>query len=102
MRNIKVITLDVTGTIIHHRHPIPQVYADSMRWAGLPNPPDAKELKPAFKKAYYDALMARPYFGHAEGLSSRQWWVKCVKMCLDNCGRNYTDDEFNRFFRHVY
>jgi FMN phosphatase YigB (HAD superfamily) len=100
---IKAISLDVTGTILVHRNPIMETYAAAALWARLPDPPTAGELKPAFKKAYFKHLTESPCFGHAEGLSSRQWWVRTVRSALEFCGRtNYTEQEFNRFFRRVY
>ena len=100
---IKAISLDVTGTILVHRDPIMETYAAAAVWAQLPNPPTVEELKPAFKKAYYKHNTDSPCFGHAEGLSSRQWWVRTVRSVLELCGRdNYTDAEFDRFFRRVY
>lgn len=101
--SVKAISLDVTGTILIHANPIMETYADAAVWARLPNPPTAAELKPAFKKAYFDSLTAMPCFGHDQGLSSRQWWVKTVRAALENTGRkDYTQDEFDRFFRRVY
>lgn len=99
---VKAVSLDVTGTLLAHRHPIYVTYADAAKWARLKNPPSADELKPAFKKAYFESLTKSPCFGHAEGLSSRQWWVRTVQLALSNCGRSYTDAEFDRFFRRVY
>ena len=100
---IKAISLDVTGTILVHRNPIMETYAAAALWARLPDPPTAGELKPAFKKAYFKHLTESPCFGHAEGLSSRQWWVRTVRSALEFCGRTkYTEQEFNRFFRRVY
>jgi len=100
---VKVISLDITGTILVHREPIMKTYADAAIWARLPNPPSEAELKPAFKKAYYKHLTEYPCFGSAAYLSSRQWWVKTVRSALEFCGRgDYTDDEFDRFFRRVY
>lgn len=100
---VKAISLDVTGTILAHRYPIFDTYATAAVWARLPNPPSAEELKPAFKKAYFEALTSRPCFGHAQGQSPRAWWVDTVKLALAYCGRTtYTEEEFNRFFRRVY
>ena len=100
---IRAISLDVTGTILVHRDPIMETYAAAARWARLPDPPSAAELKPAFKKAYFKHLTESPCFGHAEGLSSRQWWVRTVRSALEFCGRTeYTEQEFSRFFRRVY
>ncbi len=44
--NVRAISLDITGTILVHRYPIMQTYADAAVWAKLPNPPSAEELKP--------------------------------------------------------
>jgi len=99
---VRAISLDVTGTLLAHRHPIFETYAVAAKWAKLKDPPTAQELKPAFKKAYYEALMSSPCFGHLEGSSSRKWWMQTVKMALANCGRSYSDEDFGRFFRRVY
>lgn len=102
LRNVKAISFDVTGTILIHRDAIFDTYADAAVWARLDNPPTAAELKPAFKKAYKESLLARPCFGHAEGLSSRAWWAQTVRAALAHCGRDYAEPEFARFFRRVY
>jgi hypothetical protein len=43
------------------------------KWARLANPPTTAEMKPAFKKAYYQQLTVFPCFGAKEGLSDREW-----------------------------
>jgi len=80
-----------------------ETYADAATWARLPNPPSASELKPAFKKAYYENLISKPCFRNDPNLySARTWWIGTVKRTLELCGRTYTETEFNRFFRRVY
>jgi len=79
-----------------------KTYADAAVWAKLPNPPTELELKPAFKQAYKESLLERPCFGGTMGQSSRQWWTPTVTRALELCGRTYSDDEFERFFRRVY
>jgi putative hydrolase of the HAD superfamily len=103
-KRIKVISFDVTGTLIVHRDPIMDTYANAAAWARLPNPPTASELKPAFKQAYKETLMEHPCFrNHPELYSSRNWWLKTVKRAVELTGRTgYSDMEFNRFFRRVY
>eukprot|EP00961_Rhodomonas_salina_P187951 2536684-Rhodomonas_salina.3 len=61
--SVKAISLDVTGTILVHRDPIMQTYAEAAVWAKLPNPPTEAELKPAFKAAYFEHLTKSPCFG---------------------------------------
>ena len=51
LRRVRAVSLDVTGTILAHRHPIAETYAAAARWARLRDPPTAAEFKPAFKKA---------------------------------------------------
>ena len=46
--------------------------------------------------------MARPCFGYAEGLSSRQWLEIMVRAAVENSGRAYSDADFARFYRRVY
>ena len=79
-----------------------QTYADSAIWAKLPNPPTAAEWKKPFKDAYYKNLIDYPCFGHKENFSSREWWEITVKTSLQLLGREYSTEEFNRFFRRVY
>ena len=100
LRNVRALSFDVTGTLLIHRDPFMESYADAAVWAKLPDPPSAAELKPAFRKAYHELLTESPCFGDNE----RHWWINTVKRCLENCGRGdrYTDEEFHRFFRRVY
>ena len=80
-----------------------ETYANAAKWAQLPNSPTADELKLPFKQAYKENLLSKPCFRNDPvHFSSRQWWVDTVKRTLELCGRNYTDAEFNRFFRRVY
>eukprot|EP00913_Durusdinium_trenchii_P005715 g5332.t2 len=99
---VKALSLDVTGTLLVHRHPIHETYAACALWAKLENPPSAEELKPAFKEAFRETSKSYPCFGHEDNLFSRSWWALVVKAALRHCGRNYADQDFDRFFRRVY
>ena len=50
LASVRVLSLDVTGTILVHRESIMKTYAESAVWARFPNPPSESELKPAFKQ----------------------------------------------------
>ena len=101
LSRVRAISFDVTGTVLVHRHPIFETYADAAVWANLKDPPSAIELKPAFKAAYKETLLQDPCFGGTTG-GERTWWVKCVKNALARTGRTYTDNEFNIYFRRIY
>ena len=109
LKSIRVISLDCTGTLFRHRDPIPEIYHAAMCWAYFPNPPSVQEIKSGFKTAYKQNLNPASqlaYFGYNKQLSSRQWWRDTVIKCLSETGReldrDYTIQEFNRFFRRVY
>jgi hypothetical protein len=99
---VRVLSLDVTGTLLVPRQPIAESYADAAVWARLPNAPSAEELKPAFKEAYYRHNMESPCFGAVEGVPARRWWERTVRSALEICGRQYSEQEFKRYFRRVF
>ena len=103
LTKIKAVSFDVTGTLLIHKYPIMETYSSAAQWAKLPNPPTATELKVPFKQAYKEMHTAYPAFRDDKNLhSSRRWWEKTVKRTLELCNRNYTNAEFDRFFRRVY
>ena len=65
---IKVISLDVTGTILVHS-PVSEMYSKSAINTKLLNPPTASEIKIAFKKAYHNNLKKFPCFGYYDNIS---------------------------------
>ena len=99
---VKALSMDVTGTILVTRHPIAETYADAAVWARLSDPPSAQEMNIAFKEAYSRHNMESPCFGAVEGVSGRRWWKRTVKSALDICGCQYSETEFQRYFRRVY
>jgi putative hydrolase of the HAD superfamily len=103
---IRVISLDVTGTMLVTRESVIKTYYDAAIWAGLPNPPSQDELKQGFKIGYKERCIESPCFGGVEGISGREWWKATVKSVLHYAGRtadtDYTPEEFDRYFRRVY
>jgi len=99
---IRALSFDVTGTVLIHSEPVMKTYADAGTWARLPDPPSEAELKPAFKTAWKEGLHDFPCFGAEAGLSSRQWWKRTVRRTVELAGRNYDDEQFDRYFRRVY
>jgi len=96
--HIKAITFDVTGTLLQHRYPIAQTYAECAKWAQLAEPPTQEEIQPAFKKAYKETLLKFPYFRHP----SNEWWKVMLQRTIDLTGRTYTQPEFDRYYLRVF
>lgn len=70
---VRVISFDITGTILTHKEPVAKTYADAALWAKLDHPPNQEEMQMAFKKAYKEICLLYPCFGGQHGLSDRQW-----------------------------
>lgn len=103
LKNIKVVSFDVTGTLLIHKFPIVETYSDAAKWAQLQNPPKAAELKEPFKQAYKTMSKQYPSFRIDDDLySSRRWWAQTLKMTLELSGRHYNNADFDRYFRYGY
>mmetsp|Transcript_31603 Transcript_31603/g.52787 ORF Transcript_31603/g.52787 Transcript_31603/m.52787 type:complete len:337 (+) Transcript_31603:49-1059(+) len=104
-RKVKVISLDVTGTILVHKNAVQETYADAMKWANLPFQPSAADLAKPFKKCYRKHVELYPSFGYDNQMSSRRWWKGMVKDTIDLANVDdipISEVEFNRFFRRVF
>lgn len=107
--DIKVISLDITGTIYQFSVPVHQLYAQCAVKAKLKMPPSAEELRATFKKAFREYNHTHPYLGASRAFSSRDWWFSVVKRCFqltrecrDGSTSFYTDEELSRVFRLIY
>lgn len=104
---IRAISFDVTGTLLATKEPVVKSYHDAAIWAQLTDPPSQEELKRGFKIAFQERSIASPCFGGVEGISGRDWWQETIRKVLEYCREepavlNYTEEEFQRYFRRVY
>lgn len=97
-KTIKAVTFDVTGTLLHHPRPIAQSYLESAQWARLKDCPTEAEFKVAFKSAYKATLLEYPFFRHPRN----QWWKRMLELALQHTGRNYSQEDFERFYLRTY
>lgn len=96
---IKAISFDVTGTLLVHKFPIMETYAEAAKYVNLVDPPSAVDLKPAFKQSYKENLLAIPCFSRD---NEREWWKQTVRRAIELTGRQYSERDFNRYFRRIY
>ena len=99
---VKVITLDVTGTLLLHKQAVAQAYAECIEWAEIPAPPPLSEVNKAFRDAYKHALQMYPCFGHSTNMPTRDWWKTMAADFLVRCHVTMTKTEFDRFFTRLY
>lgn len=56
---VAAISFDVHGTLLLHNHSVAEAYAECAKWAKVQDLPTADELRPAFKRAYREALSVK-------------------------------------------
>nr|CAB3445776.1 unnamed protein product [Digitaria exilis] len=101
LSKLRLVTVDVTGTLIAYKGQLGDYYCMSAKSAGMPCP-DYKRVHEGFKLAYADMSRRHPCFGHAAAVPTAQWWKMCVRDSFARAGYEYDDDTFERIFRRIY
>ncbi|XP_078486080.1 haloacid dehalogenase-like hydrolase domain-containing protein 3 [Ciona intestinalis] len=73
MKPIRLLTFDVTGTLLWVKHTVGQQYALVLQ-KFFDKKYDPCEMQKSFEKSYKSHLKLSPMFGQKDGLSSKQWW----------------------------
>lgn len=98
----RVISLDITGTIVRFAAPIGEIYQQSALKVPLPNPPSALEIDTAFRNAFKDAMQQYPCYGFRNNMSERDWWFQVVRQSISLTGRQYSENLMEQYCRRVY
>ncbi|XP_062217264.1 uncharacterized protein LOC133917376 [Phragmites australis] len=98
---LRLVTVDVTGTLIAYRGQLGDYYCMAAKSAGMPCP-DYKRMHEGFKEAYTEMARKHPCFGHASSMPNADWWKMCVKDSFIRAGYDYDDDTFEKIFRRIY
>ncbi|KAF8691208.1 hypothetical protein HU200_040328 [Digitaria exilis] len=111
LSKLRLVTVDVTGTLIAYKGQLGDYYCMAAKSAGMPCP-DYKRVHEGFKLAYADMSRRHPCFGHAAAMPTAQWWKMCVRDSFARvshprdhqvfAGYEYDDDTFERIFRRIY
>jgi REG-2-like HAD superfamily hydrolase len=107
VRNVRVISLDLTGTLWKFRHPVPIVYHRCAVDCNVPIIPSIERLEVHFKRAYKLMSERQPVYGYHDNISEREWWSRVVAMTFDEATHEQGLSEVNKFdmdrlFRHIY
>ncbi|KAK3605921.1 hypothetical protein CHS0354_017827 [Potamilus streckersoni] len=95
----KLITFDITNTIIRVMGSVGQQYANVAGIYGLKA--DACNLDQSFKSAWKKQNAQYPNFGCQQGLSSYKWWTDLVKNCFTEAGHS-GNDKLLTIANHLY
>ena len=101
-QRIRVISCDVTGTLVSFLGRIEDHYGNAARTCGVEIPPEKMVLiGPCFNQAYHETSSAHPCFGNSE-ISAKDWWRRCVQRSFELVGTTMTAPEQEMVFQRVY
>mmetsp|Transcript_37490 Transcript_37490/g.65758 ORF Transcript_37490/g.65758 Transcript_37490/m.65758 type:complete len:320 (+) Transcript_37490:255-1214(+) len=101
-QRIRVISCDVTGTLVSFLGRIEEHYGNTARACGVELPTDKISLiGPCFNQAYRETSSAHPCFGNSE-ISAKDWWRRCVQRSFELVGTTMTVPEQERVFQRIY
>lgn len=90
MQPVKLVTLDVTNTVIRVVGGVGFQYANVAKVHGVKLNPD--NVNRAFRQKWKEHNKLYPIFGSKNGLTSREWWNGLVKKTLTQSGMDLKDD----------
>jgi FMN phosphatase YigB (HAD superfamily) len=101
-RRIRVISCDVTGTLVSFLGRIEEHYGNAAHTCGVDLPPDKISLiGQCFNQAYHETSNVHPCFGGKE-ISAKDWWRRCVERSFELVGTTMTGSQKDRVFQRVY
>ena len=84
MLRLKVLTFDVTNTLMKVRYTVGQQYAKVASQFSVKV--NADDLDRAYRPIYMEQVRKRPNFGAETGITSEQWWAEVVHKSFQQVG----------------
>jgi putative hydrolase of the HAD superfamily len=99
-KRIRLITMDVTGTIVSFRGTLEQHYVGAAAKCGVTGV-DKTKISDAFGKAYKETCQAYPCFG-SDVITAKQWWKECVVKSFRYAGVEMDEATEDQVFQRIY
>jgi hypothetical protein len=99
-RRIRLITMDVTGTIVSFRGTLEQHYVGAAAKCGVTGV-DSTKISNAFREAYEETCEAYPCFG-GDRVTAKQWWKLCVVKSFRYAGVVMDEATEDQVFQRIY
>jgi REG-2-like HAD superfamily hydrolase len=100
-KRVRVITCDVTGTLVSFRGSLEEHYLGSAEKCGVVLAPDVP-IGAAFNRAYKEVCHLYPCFGGST-ISGKEWWKLCVSKSFEYAGvNNMTDEQKEHVFQRIF
>lgn len=90
MLRIKLVTLDVTNTLLHFRTPVYEQYAQAGVKYGIKADPAVLKLN--FKEEWAKFSKKHPNYGRFTGIGWDGWWINVVKGTFKTYAKTHDDD----------
>ena len=101
-RRIRVISCDVTGTLVSFLGKIEENYGKAAHICGVELPPHQIEsIGKCFNKAYKETSISHPCFGN-HMISAKDWWRRCVNRSFELVGTDLSASEQEMVFQRIY
>jgi putative hydrolase of the HAD superfamily len=99
-RRIRLITMDVTGTVVSFRGTLEQHYVGAAAKCGVTGV-DSTKISNAFGAAYKETCEAYPCFG-GDRVTAKQWWKECVVKSFRYAGVVMDEATEDQVFQRIY
>jgi putative hydrolase of the HAD superfamily len=99
-KRVRMITMDVTGTIVSFLGTLEQHYLGAAEKCGVQNV-DASKITDAFHKAYKETSTKYPCFGGSD-ITAKQWWRECVCRSFCLAGSDMDEATEDMVFQRIY
>ncbi|KAL7525666.1 hypothetical protein ACHAWF_001459, partial [Thalassiosira exigua] len=101
-KRIRVISCDVTGTLVSFLGKIEDHYGNAARVCGIElDPHKVSQISTCFNQAYHETTASHPCFG-SDQISTKDWWRICVKRSFELVEAPMTPEDKERVFQRVY
>ncbi|XP_033730247.1 haloacid dehalogenase-like hydrolase domain-containing protein 3 [Pecten maximus] len=97
---VKMITFDVTNTILKILGGVGHQYAQVSKLYGVEM--DPIKINQAFKTHWVRQNQQHPNFGAEENMASHHWWHDLVKKTFVDAGYEGNDSTISTIFTHLY
>ena len=101
-KRLKLITMDVTGTIVSFRGSLQHHYLGAAAKCGIEiSDSNATKISAAFNRAYKETCETYPCFG-SDTVTAKQWWRECVCKSFEYAGVVMDDATSDQVFQRIY
>jgi putative hydrolase of the HAD superfamily len=99
-KRVRMITMDVTGTIVSFRGTLEEHYLGAAEKCGVDDV-DPARISKAFGIAYKETCTKYPCFGGSD-ITAKQWWRECVARSFYLAGTQMDEATEDMVFQRIY